>query len=145
MSLQFSEDPLSKREKQERFKRSLDDQRRLKQEASHQQPQLPSNAGNQGYHVPGLSPTLPDAADVSARINRIPGLDQPQAGSSRYAPRYECSPSPQQEKQPYMSAVSMNTESTAHKPLFRYLSVAAVIKFKQDRDLQRRATPTFPS
>lgn len=94
------------------FKRSLDDQRRLKQEASDQQPQLPSNAGNQGYHVPGLTASLPDSADVSARINRIPGLDQPQVGSSGYAPRYECSPPPQQEKQPYMSAVSM--ESTAH-------------------------------
>lgn len=105
MSLQFPQDQLllSKREKQEIFKRSLDDQRRMKQEASAaQQPQLPSNAGNQGRHVPGLAAALPDAVNVP-RLNHIPGLDQQQAG---YAPRFEGSPSPQQEKQPYMSAVS---------------------------------------
>lgn len=105
MSLHFphAQDPLlSKREKQEMLKISLDGQRRMKQEASAQQLQLASNAGNHGHHVPGLVATLPDATNVP-RLNHIPGLDQNQAG---YAPRFEGSPSPQQEKQPYMSAVS---------------------------------------
>eukprot|EP00903_Cladosiphon_okamuranus_P009417 g8981.t1 len=105
LHLHFPQDQLSKREKQEIFKRSLDDQRRIKQEASAQQqqhPQLPSNTGDQERHVPGLA--APSPADVMVpRLNHIPGLDQHQAG---YAPRFEGSPSPEQEKQPYMSALS---------------------------------------
>lgn len=108
LPLHFPQDQQSKREKQEMFKRSLDDQRRLKQRPSAQQHQLPDDAGLQGHHVfvPGLAAaaaTLPDAAVNVPRLNHIPGLDQ-QVG---YAPRFEGSPSPPQEKQPYMSAVSV--------------------------------------
>lgn len=87
------------------FKRSLDDQRRMKQESCSQQ--HPSNTGNQGYHVPGLTAALPD--DLNApHLSHIPGLDQHQPGGGHgYAPRFEASRSPQQEKQPYMSAVSI--------------------------------------
>eukprot|EP00752_Nemacystus_decipiens_P010618 g9456.t1 len=104
MSLHFPQDQLSKREKQELFKRSLDDQRRVKEEAFAQQHQLPSNAGNRGRHAPGLGSTLPGGLPTSVpRLNHIPGLEQHQVG---HAPRFEGSPSPQQEKQPYMSALS---------------------------------------
>ncbi|CAB1105145.1 unnamed protein product [Ectocarpus sp. CCAP 1310/34] len=102
MSLHFSQDTLSKREKQEMFKKSLDDQRRLKQETSHQQDNnLPSNTGN---HVPGLASSSVPPDDLS-----IPGLNQVVPGLNQrpgYAPRFEGSPSPQQDKQPYMSALS---------------------------------------
>lgn len=95
MSLQFSEDPRSKREKQEIFKQSLDDQRRMQQEAS-----LASSKPDpdHGQFVPGLD-------GVAAGMNRIPGLEHHQQGGGGAAPRFEGSSSPQ-EKQPYMSAVS---------------------------------------
>lgn len=95
MSLQFSEDPRSKREKQEIFKQSLDDQRRMQQEAS-----LASSKPDPGHgqFVPGLD-------GVASGMNRIPGLEHHQQGGGGAAPRFEGSASPQ-EKQPYMSAVS---------------------------------------
>lgn len=103
MSLQFSEDPLSKREKQERFKQSLDDQRRLKQEGmKEEQVSLASRKRdpNEGQFVPGLD-------GVSRGMSRIPGLDHcSYQDGGRLAPRFEGSASPPQEKQPYMSAVS---------------------------------------
>ncbi|CAM9140799.1 unnamed protein product [Ectocarpus sp. 8 AP-2014] len=102
MSLHFSQDTLSKREKQELFKRSLDDQRRMKQETSHQQHNnLPSNTGN---HVPGLasSSVAPDDLSIPGLNQVVPGLNQ----CPGYAPRFEGSSSPQQDKQPYMSALS---------------------------------------
>lgn len=102
MSLHFPQDTLSKREKQEMFKRSLDDQRRMKQETSHQQhTNLPSNTGN---HVPGLasSSVAPDDLSIPGLNQVVPGLNQ----RPGYAPRFEGSSSPQQDKQPYMSAVS---------------------------------------
>lgn len=101
MSLQFSQDPLSKREKQELFKQSLDDQRRLKQEGMRQeQASLSSRKRHpdEGQFVPGLD-------GVSPGMSRIPGLDHYHDGGGS-APRFEGSASPPQEKQPYMSAVS---------------------------------------
>lgn len=97
MSLQFSQDPLSKREKQELFKMSLDDQRRMKQEASSEQNHV--LGGNGGNHVPGLGAPIPNHVTVVPGLYGVPGLDS--------APRFEGSASPQQEKQPYMSAVSI--------------------------------------
>ncbi|CAM9383451.1 unnamed protein product, partial [Scytosiphon promiscuus] len=94
MSLQFSEDPLSKREKQQLFKRSLDDQRRMKLATCPEQDQT-RFGGNGGNHVPGLAASRDVAVPGP---NRIPGLD--------IAPRFEGSSSLQQEKQPYMSALS---------------------------------------
>lgn len=96
MSLQFSQDPRSKREKQELFKQSLDDQRRMKQEAS-----LASSKRDPDdrQFVPGLDGVAPG-------MNRIPGLDHFQQGGGGTAPRFEGNASPPQEKQPYMSAVS---------------------------------------
>lgn len=110
MSLQFSQDPLSKREKQAIFRKSLDDQRRMKQESSSKPD--PFNTGNQGYHVPGLAAALPD--DLNAP-SYIPGLDEHQpVGGYGYAPRFEASRSPQQDKQPYMSAVSIAQQAVAY-------------------------------
>ena len=86
MSLRFSQDPRSKREKQELFKKSLDDQRRMKQEAS-----LASSKRDLdvGQFVPGLEGFVPG-------MNRIPGLDHCQQGGGA-APRFEGSASPPQE------------------------------------------------
>ncbi|CAM9175618.1 unnamed protein product [Hapterophycus canaliculatus] len=95
MSLQFSQDLLSKREKQQQFKKSLDDQRRMKQEASSERNHI--FGGNEGNHVPGLGAPLPSGVTVPGQ-SAISGLDS--------APRFEGSPIPQQEKQPYMSALS---------------------------------------
>ncbi|CAN0476037.1 unnamed protein product [Ectocarpus sp. 12 AP-2014] len=102
MSLHFSQDTLTKWEKQEMFKRSLDDQRRMKQGTSHQQyNNLPSNTGN---HVPGLasSSVAPDDLSIPGLNQVVPGLNQ----RPGHAPRFEGSSSPQQEKKPYMSALS---------------------------------------
>lgn len=96
MSLHFSQDPRSKREKQELFKKSLDDQRRMKQEVSIASSKLDPD---DGQFVPGLD-------GVARGMSRIPGLDHYQQGGGGAAPRFEGSASPPQEKQPYMSAVS---------------------------------------
>ena len=114
MSLHFSEDPRSKREKQEKqelFKRSLDDQRRMKQEAS-----IASSKRDpdDGQFVPGLD-------GVASGMSRIPGLDHYQQGGGGAAPRFEGSASPPQEKPPYMSAVSDIIRTWYQVPGIKYV------------------------
>lgn len=105
MSLVFSSDPLTKREKQAAFKKSLDDQRRTNQETCRN---VISTTGDRrqeqdhlhidtGRRLPGLD-CPPDMT------HPIPGLDHQQQGAV-YAPRFEGSTTPR-EKQPYMSALS---------------------------------------
>lgn len=101
MSLPLSHSTLSRREKQEMFKKSLDDQLRVNQEVAPSAGHHVARA-NSGRFVSGV-----ESCAVPG-LNRIPGLDNHQHGGG-YAPRFEggspCSPSPRQQ-QPYMSAVS---------------------------------------
>lgn len=103
MSLLFSKDPLTKREKQAAFKKSLDDQCRTNEEISRMSPIVDTRldqdpiSSSIGHRIPGLN-SVPDMT------RSMPGLDHPQHGAV-YAPRFEGSTTPQ-EKQPYMSALS---------------------------------------
>lgn len=99
MSFHLFEDQrkLSKREKQENFRKSLDDQLRMKQEAASLKRNVRDfTAGDDGC-VSGLN--IPDVTRTP------PGLDHRQQQEIPNASGSDGSFSPQ-EKQPYMSAVS---------------------------------------
>lgn len=104
MSLLFSRDPLTKREKQAAFKKSLDDQRRANEENSRMSPSADTRrhqdpiSSSIGHRIPGLN-SVPDMT------RSMPGLDHMPQHGAVYAPRFEGSTTPQ-EKQPYMSALS---------------------------------------
>lgn len=119
MSLAFSHDPVSKREKQEIFKKSLDDQRRMNQAAAtspceHSSTSLDSRNGQDpngiNRRVPGLEGTGgPGLSGLEYHHHHH------QQGAS--TPRFEGSASPRQQKQPYMSAVSLRFRSNQSTPL----------------------------
>lgn len=116
MSLNFSADPVSKREKQEMFRQALDEQRRQKRELQQQQQQQKSTAhgpSTRPHAAPGVS-RLQDSTEPN---RAIPGLDfEISTGGlgqgvlitnfDGNSTRPHSGGSARESKQPYMSALS---------------------------------------
>ena len=102
MSLHLSRNPPSKREKQEMFKKSLDDQRRIKQESASRKEDIP------GHGPPGSSRNV--AGVYKTEFKAIPGLDHRERFEGAAFAR---------KKQPYMSAVSASVVTV--RPCFMIL------------------------